>query len=173
MFTISVLGLDQFLVGDYSFDFTGQIADILETNPDEISFFAPEGIMFHNGVDQNSYNVIVRVEAPNKYRVFEKVLASFIKDTLKTYVIHMTVQFSSYSEENTYEYLNDEYRLYMTEENTVKCDDDFNSEEDDEDIYEGNIFDGFEEKYQEAHSHDDDCCCGDDDECECGCHHKH
>ena len=62
------------------------------------------------------------------------------------------------------EYVNKDYPRFISEENVVNVDD----EEYDEntEIYDGNMFEGFEEKYEEAHHHHCE-----DGECKCG--HKH
>ena len=52
MITISILGLDQFVVGDYSREITKKIADAYEINEDEILFYAPQAFIFHKGFDQ-------------------------------------------------------------------------------------------------------------------------
>ena len=71
---------------------------------------------------------------------------------------------------------------YIKENNLVDVEE---SDEDDE-LYEGNIFEGMEKKleeaYNEGHHHHDGCCCDDEDcencdeECDCDddccCHHE-
>ena len=82
MITISILGLDQFVVGDYSREITKKIADAYEINEDEILFYAPQAFIFHKGFDQSAYNVVVKVEAERKYEVFEKIVFTIISKTL-------------------------------------------------------------------------------------------
>ena len=115
MITISILGLDQFVVGDYSREITKKIADAYEINEDEILFYAPQAFIFHKGFDQSAYNVVVKVEAERKYEVFEKIVFTIISKTLSKYVIHMNIQFVYFDEEHCYSYKNEEYPLYMSE----------------------------------------------------------
>mgnify|MGYP006982724032 FL=1 len=73
MITISVLGLDQFVVGHYSKEHTANLAELFETDSDEINFYAPSSMIFHNGVEQTSWNVEIRVLAECKYRIVEQM----------------------------------------------------------------------------------------------------
>ena len=75
MITISILGLDQYVIGHYSKRHTENIAQIFETSEDEINFYAPQSIIVHNGVEQTSWQVIVVVSAPEKYVVLEDKVA--------------------------------------------------------------------------------------------------
>ena len=81
MITISVIGLDQYVVGHYSKQHSKNLAALFETSEDNISFIAPDCYIFHNGVEQTSWNSIVRVTAP---RQFEKLEANVAKYLLKT-----------------------------------------------------------------------------------------
>ena len=173
MINISILGLDQFVVGDYSREITKKIADAYEINEDEILFYAPQAFIFHKGFDQSAYNVVVKVEAERKYEVFEKIVFTIISKTLSKYVIHMNIQFVYFDEEHCYSYKNEEYPLYMSESNVVY--DGGYEEESDEDVevYDGNIFENLDELIEEKqreHDEQNNCDC-DHHNCDCG--HKH
>ena len=89
--------------------------------------------------------------------------------TFSEFSIHVQVVFSYYEEENAYEKINEEYPRYITESNVVSTDSDCEEEEEDEngeanprdrsdldinnpdDIYLGNVFEGFEEKLKDNH----------------------
>ncbi len=148
MITVSIIGLDQFVIADYSAEVTSRLANIYEIDESEILFIAPQAMVIHNGVDQTSFNVIVKVEASREFEVFEKLVYKFIVETLKKYVIHMHVKFIYHDEDNSYDFINDDYPLYITDSNTVNVDDDY-SEEDIENVYTGNIFENLEEKIEE------------------------
>jgi len=47
MITISILGLDQYLVGTYSKENAKKLADLYEVKPSEISFYSPSAFYFH------------------------------------------------------------------------------------------------------------------------------
>lgn len=169
MVTISIYGLDQYTIGHYSKDHTKNLANLFEVSEDNVSFYAPDAYVFHNGVEQTSWNAIVKVNAPEHCESNEKAIAKYLIETLKEFSVHLQVEFYYYRSHHHYEHINKDYPRFIKEDNLV------NVEEDDYDgeLYEGNIFEGFEEKLEEAskrkeeeakHHHD----------CDCGCdHHKH
>ena len=168
MITVYVYGLDQFVVGDYSRDHTENIANLFEIETDLLNFYAPSGIMFHKGVEQTSWNVIVVVKAPKKYKVFEKEVSEYFFRTMSLFSIHIVIEFEYYEEDSRYERLNTKYPRYIKEENVKSSSsfedyDDFNLDDEEEnstddeeldinneeDIYLGNAFENFEEKLAE------------------------
>ncbi len=165
MITISVLGLDQFVVGHYSKEHTANLAELFETDTDDINFYAPSSMIFHNGVEQTSWNTIVRVLAECKYRVVEQNVADYLLKTFSEFSIHVQVVFEYYEEENEYERINEEYPRYITESNIVSTDEEEDQCDDDceeanprdradldinnpDELYLGNAFEGFEEKIE-------------------------
>ena len=184
MITITIYGLDQFTVGHYSREHTANLAQLFETKEENISFYSPNAYVFHNGVEQTSWNAIVKVNAPEKFEVLEEKVAKYLMETLKEFSINLSVEFYYYHSHHRYEHINKEYPRFITDDNLV------NVEESDEDeLYEGNVFEGMEEKLEAAyaekeahacHCHDDHCDCDDDcecdcedEECECGEHECH
>lgn len=130
MILISILGLDQFVVGHYSKDHTKNIADLLETSCDNVNFYAPYAYMFHEGVEQTSWDVLVRVHLPSKYQVFEKQLSNYFLKTMVDFAINVTVNFEYFDEHHEYQRLSDKYQRFLTDDN-LKSDD----EEYDEDYH--------------------------------------
>ena len=120
MITIQVLGLDQYVIGHYSKDSTADIANILETTEDEINFYAPcDSLLFHNGVEQTSWNTVVFVKIPKKYEIFEAKLADYLLKTLKEFSINVEINFEYIAEGKSYEYVNESYPRFLTEKNIV------------------------------------------------------
>lgn len=118
MITILILGLDQYVVGHYSKDATPNIANLLETSEEEINFYSPyESLLFHNGVEQTSWNTLVYVKLPQKYEPFEHALADYLLETLKDFTINVEVNFEYIKEGKTYEYINHDYPRFLTESN--------------------------------------------------------
>ena len=78
MITLTVYGLDQFVVGQLSKEMTRNLADLYEVSEDDINFIAPANMVFHNGVDQTSWNALVRVNAPKKVMVLQEDAANLI-----------------------------------------------------------------------------------------------
>ena len=77
MITVSILGLDPYVVRGISKDVTPKLADIYETSKDKINFYCPECLYIHDGVEQNTWNILVKVEAPMKVKVRKKKHVKF------------------------------------------------------------------------------------------------
>ncbi len=147
MITITILGLDPYLLKQLSREMTPQLVELYECGQDDIDFFAPEGLLIHNGIDQTSWNIEIRVNAPLKVKVLEKQAFEVIKGGLGNFCINAVVIFNYYSSDNRYEVIRDEYPRYMSEDNPY-----------------------YEE--DNCETCDGECDCDHDDNCECGhCHH--
>lgn len=157
MITLIFYGLDQFVVGQLSKEMTPGLAKLYEVKEDEINFVAPETMVFHNGVEQTSWNLLVHVHAPMKVSVLQDLVKEFIFKSIGELAIHKSLEFYYFSQDNRYVELNENYPRYLTEENSVdvESDEDYRDKEEGEgedDIYTGDIFEE----------------CDDDD---CDCHH--
>lgn len=145
MISITVYGLDQFVVGDISRDFTSQIAKIYEVSEDDINFIAPQAMVFHKGVDQTSWHVIIHVHAPLKVKVLQEDALKVLLNSFKGPTIHVEVHFYYYSEESRYFSMNHEYPRFIDEDNTVDIEQDYDPDieegEEDDQIFTGDIFD--------------------------------
>jgi hypothetical protein len=133
MITVCVLGLDQFVVGHYSKEHTINIANLYETDESSVSFYAPNSMLFHNGVEQTSWNTIVLVRAPKKFAFAESKVAKYLIETMKDFTINLEVDFEYFDEGNHYEFLNSEYPRFITESNMVTIEDDAPEGEEDPD----------------------------------------
>ena len=142
MITISILGLDQYIVGRLSRDLTTNISKLYEVTEDDVIFVAPNNMVFHKGVEQTSWNVIVKVHAPMKVHIFQDEMANLLTIGLKEVAINTIVEFTYYSQDNRYESINKDYPRYISESNLSDLDLDISYEEDvdDEDIYDGDVF---------------------------------
>ena len=172
MVNIIIYGLDQYTVGHYSKNHTKNLANLLEVKEDNLSFVASDAYVFHDGVEQTSWNTIVKVSAPEACEANEAKVAKYLLETLKEFSIHLQIEFSYFHKHHYYEHVNKEYPRFIKDDNLVNVEDE-EYEEGDE-LYEGNIFEGFEEKLKEAanlkaHEHEEEECHDHD----CECHHKH
>lgn len=173
MITIQILGLDEFVTGRYSRENTSNLAQLFETGEDDISFYAPNSMIFHNGVEQTSWNVVVIVLAPRKYRSSEREVADYIGKTLNLYAINIQVLFQYYDEASFHTYDNDQYPRFITSDEIrddgasmefgdmpeeMEGDIEIGERIDlskkaigdgDDDIYLGDAFEGFDEKLEE------------------------
>lgn len=159
MITVTIYGLDQFVVGRLSAEMTPSLAKLYEVDEDEINFVAPENMVFHKGVEQTSWNIIIHVHAPMKVSVLQDDVARFILASIGNVAIHKSLEFYYYSQDNRYTEINDDYPRFITEDNTVnyddyeneddECDDDDcegHHHDDEEEIYTGDIFEGVLDK---------------------------
>ena len=147
MISLTVYGLDQFVVGKLSREMTSALADLYECDREEILFIAPENMVFHNGVEQTSWNALVKVDAPKKVSILQEDAARLIMNMVKGPTIHVQVVFNYFSQDNFYENLNDDYPRYIENENLVNFDEDYDENieegEGDDQIFTGDIFKDF------------------------------
>ena len=147
MITVTIYGLDQFVVGRLSREMTPNLAKLYETSEDEILFVAPENMVFHQGVEQTSWNTIIHVNAPIRTKVVEKQVAHFLLETIGDVAINKIVEFYYYSEENRYCKFNDNYPRFIAADNLVDIDDenyeDMEEGEGEDEIFTGDIFQNF------------------------------
>jgi|GEM_PF-778102 len=120
MITISVLGLDQYVVGHYSKDHTDNLAQLFECEEEEINFYAPSASLFHQGVDQTSWNVLLIVRASAKYEAVESRVVDYLLKTFSEFSIHVQIEFAYFEEEHFYEKINEEYPRFITQDNLVE-----------------------------------------------------
>ena len=166
MITIQILGLDQFVVGRYSRENTGSLAQLFHCGEDDISFYAPNAMMFHNGVEQTSWNIRVIVLAPSRFKESEKEVADYIGKTLSLFAINMDILFHYFEEENVHVYRNKEFPLFissdeikeqgmtmrfgeMPEEDEIEeSEEERISGQSEGEVFVGDAFAGFEERYE-------------------------
>lgn len=155
MITITIFGLDQFVVGRLSRELTPNIAKIYETSEDNINFMAPSVMVFHNGVEQTSWNVLVRVHAPKKVSVLQDLAKDVLIKGILGPTINVAVEFYYYSQDDRYEYINPDYPHFLTEANVVNTEDidnyddshdDLEEGEGEDEIFTGDIFEGIKRK---------------------------
>ena len=146
MITITIYGLDQFVVGNLSRELTPLIAKLYEVDEDEVNFIAPNAMMFHKGVEQTSWNILILVDAPKKVSVLQDHMAELMLHGIGDVAIHVTVEFKYYSEDDRYTKINPDYPRYISEENLVDVDNEYPEDleegEDEDQIYTGDIFEG-------------------------------
>ena len=174
MITIEIIGLDHFVVGQYSREHLDNLAQLFETEAGAINFVSTENVLLHNGVEQTSWNALVHIKAAAKFEPFEKAVAEYLMTTLKTFAINVVVEFFYYHNHSHYESIHPTYPRYIEvsqvkditfeEEEHDHCHEDEEAEahddaeldpQDEAQIYLGNAFEGFEEKLQAAQKKED------------------
>ena len=83
MLVISIIGLDQFVVGDYSRAHTSNLAEVFEVMEDDVIFEAPQTMIYHQGAEQTSWQAVVIIRAPRSAEILEAKAADYILRTLK------------------------------------------------------------------------------------------
>ena len=146
MITITIYGLDQFVVGNLSRELTPLIAKLYEVDEDEVNFIAPNAMMFHKGVEQTSWNILILVDAPKKVSVLQDHMAELMLHGIGDVAIHVAVEFKYYSEDDRYTKINPDYPRFISEENLVDVDNEYPEDleegEEEDQIYTGDIFAG-------------------------------
>lgn len=120
MVTISVLGLDQYVVGHYSKEHTADLANLMEISEDDLNFFAPNSVLFHKGVEQTSWHTEIRVRLPRVLAPLEKKIADYLLSTFREFTIGVSVSFDYFDEEHVYSSRNEDYPLYIEEEHVLE-----------------------------------------------------
>ena len=149
MITVFIYGLDQFVVGRLSREMTPNLAKLYEVSEDDIIFVAPENMVFHKGVEQTSWNIIIHVHAPKKVSVLQDQVAKLILESIGDVAINKILEFYYYSEDNRYTKLNESYPRFIANDNLVDIDEedyeDMEEGEGENEIYTGDIFKDFHE----------------------------
>lgn len=144
MITVIIYGLDQFVVGRLSREMTPNLAKLYEVNTDEILFVAPENMVFHQGVEQTSWNIIVHVHAPKKVSVLQDQIANLILNSIGEVAINKILEFYYYEQDNRYFKFNNSYPRFINDDNLIKGEnEDYQEKEEgegEEEIFTGNIF---------------------------------
>ena len=147
MITVFIYGLDQFVVGRLSREMTPNLAKLYEVSEDEIIFVAPENMVFHKGVEQTSWHIIIHVHAPKKVSVLQDQVAKLILESIGDVAINKILEFYYYSEDNRYTKLNESYPRFIASDNLVDIEEedyeDMEEGEGEDDIYTGDIFKDF------------------------------
>ena len=147
MITVFIYGLDQFVVGRLSREMTPNLAKLYEVSEDDIIFVAPENMVFHKGVEQTSWNIIIHVHAPKKVSVLQDQVAKLILETIGDVAINKILEFYYYSEDNRYTKFNSSYPRFIATDNLVDIEEedyeDMEEGDGENDIFTGDIFKDF------------------------------
>ena len=146
MITVNIYGLDQFVVGDVSIPLSKNLAKIYEISEDNINFISSNNMVFHQGVEQTSWRVIVELNVPKKLEVLQDQALEIINHYLSEVAINIETFFHYYSSDHHALHVNEDYPLYLEERNEVEIDSEYSEEleegEGEDEIYTGDIFEG-------------------------------
>lgn len=147
MIVISLLGVDQYQAASFVSDIQDEVAQIFETDPEEIVFYAPDSFLIYRGVDQTSYQLDVVVQCPQKYMPLESRISEYLIKVFTQTHVHVRILFEYFDPAHEHESINEEYPRFMTNENMAH----FEAESDEEDPektepYTGNPFAEYDER---------------------------
>lgn len=143
MINIVLKGVDEFLGSHVEEVFSPQVAKILNVNQDEILLICLHSTIYHKGVDQTSYHMIVNFELEEKYREYEEQLVNYVLTASKNFAVHCHVSFC-YCDNKVYSRIDNDYPLYVTEQNEVLVEE--TESQTNEEVYLGDMFADFEEQ---------------------------
>ena len=100
--------------------------------------------MFFKGHEQTSFNLVIKVECPIKYKQFEEKIAELLLEETKNYSVHTRLLFTYYQESNYYERINENYPEYIVSDPNIALDEgDYDEEKDnyaEDEIFIGDAF---------------------------------
>jgi len=161
MIIIKCFGIDSIVVGNYSKKYIPLVKERFDIS-DEFIVIAPDEYIFHNGVEQTSWQGILEVIISPKYKVFEKELAHALLSYFAVEVVNVRAYFNYIDEKSFYVLENKDYPPFIV--------DDGKEVAQDVEPYIGDVFEDFElrarpsgystEEDDEApvhnHNHDDE-----------------
>lgn len=156
MIIIKCYGVDPYVTGAYSKKYIPLVKKRFEID-DEFIVIAPDEYIFHDGVEQTSWQAILEVIISPKYRAIEKDLAHALISYFSEEVVNIRLFFHYVEEQSFYTLENKDYPPFVV--------DDGREEEAPIEPYTEDIFDEFETKARSTgHVVEDD---------EDGGHHHH
>ena len=148
MITVNIYGLDQFVVGDVSIPLSKNLAKIYEVSEDDINFISSNNMVFHAGVEQTSWRVIVELNVPKKLEVLQDQALQVINHYLSEVAINIETFFHYYSSGHHALHVNKDYPLYLEEQKEIEYETEYSEEleegEGEDEIYTGDIFEGLD-----------------------------
>ena len=69
MITLVTFGIDPYSLRQLSREITPGLTALFECKEDDINFYATEGLFVHNGVEQNTWYVVIKVMLPDRKSV--------------------------------------------------------------------------------------------------------
>lgn len=143
MVIVNFSGLDIFLVGELNKLVHSKIAAAYGLDDEDVIFQAADSFLFYKGSEQTSFNLLIKVDAPEEFVDCEETIATILMEASKDYAVHCRLLFSYYDPSHYYERVNKDYPEYIEETQDVEVDDSEYDEEmeyDEESLYTGNVF---------------------------------
>lgn len=149
MIIVTIKGMDVYHIMKKTKDLHPALVSLYKLdNEDDLLFYAQEGYVTHNGVDQTSFVLFVYIDADSKYKDKEKEVTRKIKQILSDTAIHFYFRFTYKDKEDELLLKDDSYPLYMKEDNMVKVNHDHNHESEEEPFM-GDVISNYEKYIDE------------------------
>lgn len=148
MITLVTFGIDPYSLRQLSREIAPGLTALFECKEDDINFYATEGLFVHNGVEQNTWYVVIKVMLPRKLQIFQKEAAHIINNFYKNVAIHLEIIFEYYLSDEREIFINKDYPLYLNENNLVETSEDEIETDDVDDIYTGDAFENYRDKFE-------------------------
>ena len=149
MVIVNFSGLDIFLVGELNKAVHSKVAAAYGLDDEDVIFQASDSFILYKGTEQTSFNLLIKIDAPEEYVDSEEMVASILMEASKNYSVHARILFNYYDPSHYYERVNKDYPEYIEENQEVDIDDsEYNDEEeyDEESLYTGNVFKDLDEE---------------------------
>ena len=147
MINLVIYGLDQYIVGRLSRELNNHLAEIYNVDADDITFVAPNNMVFHNGVEQTSWDIKIEVHAPASARIFQEEVAYYLLNVIGDIAINKTVDFYYFNDDDHYTKINHEYPRFLTVDNIEEEEYEYSEEldegEGEDELYTENMFKDF------------------------------
>lgn len=121
MIIISVYGMDYYEAISRTKKLHKPLVEAYGIKDNELEFFAPESFIIHDGFEQTSFRLNIRVEAPKQYQNKEKIVKDILLKGLKDVAIHFRILFTYFDPAHEYLSIDETYPEYMSDSNTVKA----------------------------------------------------
>lgn len=147
MIIVKLFGMDSYEAIRYTKKLEKKLLEIYQVEENELEFYAGEGFIIHNGFEQTNFRLNVEIQAPETFEELENEVKDAILEILReeNVAVHFHFLFTYFNPEHEYLMNDEDYPLYMSEDNTVKAEnDDIDTSEDNED----------EEEYDEPYMGD-------------------
>lgn len=151
MIIIKCFGVDPYVTGAYSKKYIPHVKERFHIE-DDFLVIAPDEYIYHDGVEQTSWQGILEVIISPRYKAIEEDLAHALLSYFTEEVVNIRLFFNYIEEERFYKFENKDYPPFIIDKG---------AKEDEEEIepYTGDIFEGFEERARAAghnveHEHD-------------------
>lgn len=119
MIVVDIMGIDTILAISEEKKVHQDLANIYEIDEEDLIFRALEGFIIHNGVEQTSFLLDLKIQAPTEYIKKEEEVKAYLFNAFKDVSIHKRILFTYFDEERETIFKDDDYPLYMSDKNVV------------------------------------------------------